>query len=209
MSLQPDQKALIFIGAIAVLGAGVRVVRAATRGNSVAAQPALDHQMAAADSARTQQGRGRSGTKGRGRGRGRSQSVPADRPEPRAKLDVDVATAAQLDSLPGVTPMMARRIVADRMMRGPFMSKDGLRRVSGAGPAFIQKLDTLVTFSGTFAPSSPTDTVIARRKKSSRKASMPPVAQRRSEPRRAPSLRAVADSYWPVRESSASRRRVT
>lgn len=209
MSLQPDQKALIFIGAIAVLGAGVRVVRAATGGNTVAAQPALDHQMAAADSARTQQGRGRSGTKGRGRGRGRSQSVPADRPEPRAKLDVDVATAAQLDSLPGVTPMMARRIVADRMMRGPFMSKDGLRRVSGAGPAFIQKLDTLVTFSGTFAPSSPTDTVIARRKKSSRKASMPPVAQRRSEPRRAPSLRAVADSYWPVRESSASRRRVT
>jgi DNA uptake protein ComE-like DNA-binding protein len=209
MSLQPDQKALIFIGAIAVLGAGVRVVRAATGGNTVAPQPALDHQMAAADSARTQQGRGRGGAKGKGRGRGRSQSGAPDRHQPKGKLDVDVATAAQLDSLPGVTPTIARRIVADRMMRGPFMSKDGLRRVSGVGPGLIRQIDSLVTFSGTFAPSSPADTVIAPRKKSFPRKSMPPVALRRSEPRRAPSHLAVVDNCSPVRGSSASPRQVT
>jgi DNA uptake protein ComE-like DNA-binding protein len=209
MSLQPDQKALIFVGAIAILGAGVRIVRAATSGNTVAAQPALDHQMAAADSARTQQGRGRGGAKGRGRGRGRSQTVSPDRHEPRGKLDVDVATAAQLDSLPGVTPLMARRIVADRMMRGPFMNKDGLRRVTGVGPGFLQQLDTLITFSGTIVPVSPADSVIAPRRKSRRKTFTPPVVQRRLEPRRAPSLRVTADNCSPAPGSSASRRRAT
>ena len=81
------------------------------------------------------------------------------------KLDLDVATAAQLDSLPGVTPTIARRIIADRMARGPFLSKDGLRRVSGVGPGLVEKLDTLVTFSGTFISSTPADTVIASRRK--------------------------------------------
>lgn len=207
MSLRPDHKALVFIGAIGVLGAGVRVMRAAAGEPAVVAQPALEHQLAAADSSRKQQGRGRSGSQRGGGRRGRG-STPADQTPIRGKLDVDAATAAQLDSLPGVTPTIAKRIVADRMMRGPFMSKDGLRRVSGVGPNLVQQLDTLITFSGTLAPTSPRDTVIVPRKKSRGRRTMPPVAQRRSAPPRAPSLRAVADSYLPVPVSSASRRRV-
>ena len=81
------------------------------------------------------------------------------------KLDLDVATAAQIDSLPGVTPLMARRIVGDRVRRGPFLSMTGLQRVSGVGRGFIQKIDTLVTFSGTYAFPSPGDTVIKPRKR--------------------------------------------
>jgi competence protein ComEA len=80
-------------------------------------------------------------------------------------LDLDVATAAQIDSLPGVTPLMARRIVADRIARGPFLSMNGLERVSGVGRLFIQKIDTLVTFSGTYRFPAATDTVIKKRKK--------------------------------------------
>src|SRR5512143_3369390 len=133
MSLRPDHKALVFVGSIALLGAAVRIMRAATGGIPVAAQPALDHQLAAADSARTQQARGRGGPKRRAGGqRGREPSAAPDRRiVSKGKLDLDIATAAQLDSLPGVTPMMARRIVADRMARGPFMGKDGLQRVTG------------------------------------------------------------------------------
>ena len=78
---------------------------------------------------------------------------------------MDVATAAQIDSLPGVTPLMARRIVADRMTRGPFMTADGLRRVAGVGPGFLKKIDTLITFSGTFVQSSVSDTIIPKRRK--------------------------------------------
>jgi DNA uptake protein ComE-like DNA-binding protein len=209
MSLRSDHKALVFVGAIAVLGAGVRVMRAATGAKSVAAQPALEHQLAAADSARVQQGRGRSAAKRGGR-RGRGASDSSDqRPPTKSKLDLDVATAAQVDLLPGVTPMMARRIVADRMMRGPFTSKDGLRRVAGVGPRLLQQLDTLITFSGTFAPSSPADTVIVPRKKMRPRSATPPVVLRKSAPPRAPSLRAAADNCWLVPVSSVLRRRAT
>src|SRR5438045_6361682 len=142
MSLRPDHKALVFIGAIGVLGAGVRVMRASTGEPALVAQPALEHQLAAADSSRKQQGRGRSASKQGANGR-RERGPTAAGPRPtRGKLDVDVATAAQLDLLPGVTPTIAKRIVADRMMPGPFMSKDGLRRVTGVGPKLIQQLDT-------------------------------------------------------------------
>lgn len=211
MSLRPDHKALVFVSSIAVLGAGVRVMRAVTGEPAVAPQPALDRQLAAADSSRLQQGRGRGGSKGRGGGRrGREQPASPDRRGyVNGKLDLDVATAAQVDSLPGVSPTIARRIIADRMMRGPFMSKDGLRRVSGVGPGLVEKLDSLVTFSGTYAPSSPADTVIASRRRKRGKSATPPVVQRRSAPPPAPSLRAASDSCWLVPVSSALRRRAT
>ena len=86
------------------------------------------------------------------------RSVLLDRPGYVAgKLDLDVATAAQIDSLPGVTPTMAKRIVADRMRRGPFLNANGLRRVSGVGDMFLLRIDTLVTFSGTMKQSTPSE----------------------------------------------------
>jgi competence protein ComEA len=36
--------------------------------------------------------------------------------------------------LPGVGPVLARRIIADREQRGPFGSIANLRRVKGIGP---------------------------------------------------------------------------
>ena len=75
-----------------------------------------------------------------------------------------MATAAQIDSLPGITPALARRIVEDRMRRGPFLGIDGLRRVYGVGPRFIARIDSMVTFSGVFRPGTPADTVIPKRK---------------------------------------------
>ena len=179
MSLRADQKALVFFGAVAVLGAGVRVLRAAGGPSPSAAQPALDRQIRSSDSAlqagrspRRKDGRAKSVRKGRGAaaeadtGR-RSRSVgPLDRRGYVGnRLDMDVATAAQIDSLPGVTPLMARRIVADRMSRGPFLSSDGLRRVVGVGSRFLKGIDTLITFSGTFLQASPSDTIIPKRRR--------------------------------------------
>jgi competence protein ComEA len=84
------------------------------------------------------------------------------------RLDIDIATAAQIDSLPGVTPLMAKRIVADRMARGPFASANGLQRVIGVSNAFLRHLDTLITFSGIFVHPSLSDTVIPKRRGSRR-----------------------------------------
>jgi competence protein ComEA len=84
------------------------------------------------------------------------------------KLDLDVATAAQIDSLPGVGPTMAKRIVVDRMKRGPFVTRDGFRRVAGVGPAFLARIDSLVVFSGTVRFPTEADTVIPSRRRSPR-----------------------------------------
>ena len=172
MTIRTDHKALLFIGAIGVLGAGVRVVRAATA-PTTELQPALVHQIQAADSsakaAHAPKGRKRkaAGQASPDSARKAYGSGPLDRPGYiGTRLDLDVASAAQVDSLPGVTPMMARRIVSDRMMRGPFVSRDGLRRVTGAGPKFIAGIDSLITFSGTVVQPNPADTVIVHRSRS-------------------------------------------
>lgn len=58
---------------------------------------------------------------------------------------LNLADAAELDTLPGVGPVTAQNIVADRDANGPFASLDDLQRVSGIGPALVARLDGLVT----------------------------------------------------------------
>jgi competence protein ComEA len=67
-------------------------------------------------------------------------------------LDLDRATEQEIDRLPRVGPVLARRIVANRDSFGPFGSILGLKRVKGIGAATAARLAPLVTFSG--APSS-------------------------------------------------------
>lgn len=58
----------------------------------------------------------------------------------RDKLDLNAATAEQLDSLPGVGPVMAERIVRWRTENGRFTSVDQLRNVPGIGEAKFSRL---------------------------------------------------------------------
>lgn len=61
-----------------------------------------------------------------------------------ALIDVNTATAAQLQTLPGIGPKMAERIM-DSRTRKPFRSIDDLRRVSVIGPKTLERLRPLVT----------------------------------------------------------------
>ena len=63
-------------------------------------------------------------------------------------IDLDQATAAEIERLPGVGPALAARIVAYRDSGGPFGGLAALRRVKGIGPATLERLARLVTFSG-------------------------------------------------------------
>jgi competence protein ComEA len=63
-------------------------------------------------------------------------------------LDLDTATEPEIDALPYVGPSLARRIVANRDSLGPFGALAALRRVRGIGPATLERLGSLVTFSG-------------------------------------------------------------
>jgi competence protein ComEA len=63
---------------------------------------------------------------------------------PAAPVDLNTATAAQLDQLPGVGPVLAQRIVDYRTQHGGFRSPDELRQVSGIGEAKFADLKNLV-----------------------------------------------------------------
>jgi len=55
-------------------------------------------------------------------------------------LDLNTATAAQLERLPGVGPVLAARIVVNRAERGPFADLADLERVGGVGAALVASL---------------------------------------------------------------------
>jgi competence protein ComEA len=59
-------------------------------------------------------------------------------------VDLNTATVEQLDTLPGIGPVMAAAIVAWRDANGRFTSVDQLGDVDGIGPARLEKLRELV-----------------------------------------------------------------
>jgi competence protein ComEA len=63
---------------------------------------------------------------------------------PTAPVSLSSATAEQLDTLPGVGPVTAQKIVAYRQDHGPFTSVDGLDAIPGIGPAKLADLRPLV-----------------------------------------------------------------
>lgn len=69
--------------------------------------------------------------------------VPAQSGPP-APLDLNTATAEALDTLPGVGPVLASRIVSWRQASGPFRSVEELGEVSGIGDAILSQVRALV-----------------------------------------------------------------
>jgi competence protein ComEA len=162
----PERKALLFLAAIALLGAGARL--AADRGADATApltRGALAAQLDAVDSARTaararrqgaKQGRKPAASRRGARGKGKAAAAPS------GPVDVDVADSAALEALPGIGPALAARIVAERSAGGAFGSPAGLERVRGIGPALARKLAPHVTFSGIPRPPNAADGSRAR-----------------------------------------------
>jgi competence protein ComEA len=69
----------------------------------------------------------------------------AGAPSPVARVSLSSATVEQLDSLPGIGPVTATKIVDWRTVHGPFRSVEALDEVPGIGPARIEQLRDLVT----------------------------------------------------------------
>lgn len=72
---------------------------------------------------------------------GSGSPTPATAP---ALVDLNTATAAELESLPGVGPATAQAILDHRAANGPFTSVDGLLDVRGIGEAKLAALRDLV-----------------------------------------------------------------
>ncbi len=71
------------------------------------------------------------------------QSAALARPD--GPVNVNTADSSALQSLPGIGPTLAARILSHRQEHGPFTSIEQLARVRGVGPATLARLDTLVT----------------------------------------------------------------
>lgn len=67
-------------------------------------------------------------------------AVPAGSAFSGGKVSLNTAGANELERLPGVGPVLAKRIVEYRKARGPFRSVDELRGVPGIGGAKFDKL---------------------------------------------------------------------
>jgi competence protein ComEA len=63
-------------------------------------------------------------------------------------VDVNRASAAELETLPGIGPALARRIMESRAEDGPFRTADDLLRVRGIGPATLERIRGLVRAGG-------------------------------------------------------------
>jgi competence protein ComEA len=60
-------------------------------------------------------------------------------------ININTATLEELDSLPGIGPTIAQRIIDYRAQNGPFSAIEDLMNVSGIGPSTFEKLKDLIT----------------------------------------------------------------
>jgi competence protein ComEA len=60
-------------------------------------------------------------------------------------IDINAATAEELESLPGIGPAIAERIIAERERIGGFVSVDDLARVEGISERMVDELRPLIT----------------------------------------------------------------
>jgi len=70
---------------------------------------------------------------------------PAGGPAGGGIVDLNTATAADLDTLPGIGPALPQRILDYRTQHGGFHNVDELRNVSGIGDAKCAEIKDLVT----------------------------------------------------------------
>jgi competence protein ComEA len=76
---------------------------------------------------------------------GRIQELPQPAVPPlSAALDVNRATERDFERLPGIGPVLARRIVEYRNTRGIFQDIEQLRRVKGIGKKTFERIRPLV-----------------------------------------------------------------
>jgi competence protein ComEA len=142
-----EKKALLFLSSILVLGTGLRTVQA-LRGDdhvSPSARAALESQIQAVDSARHKPKSKRS--KKRKSTHIVEHNETNEAPSTPEIIDIDIASAAEIETLRGVGPALAKRIVANRDSLGPFGSIDELTRVNGIGKRLAARLAGRVTFS--------------------------------------------------------------
>jgi competence protein ComEA len=70
---------------------------------------------------------------------------PSSQPAAGAKININTADSSALETLPGIGPSIAQRIIDYRQENGPFAKIDDIVNVSGIGTATFDKIRELIT----------------------------------------------------------------
>lgn len=62
-----------------------------------------------------------------------------------SQVNINTAGEAEFESLPGIGPALAKRILEYRQTHGPFQTIDEIDDVPGIGPALLEKIRNLIT----------------------------------------------------------------
>ena len=71
--------------------------------------------------------------------------VATEAPSTAELVNINTASSTELDTLPGIGPTTAQKIIDYRTQNGPFVSIEDIINVSGIGPGTYEKLKDLIT----------------------------------------------------------------
>ena len=60
-------------------------------------------------------------------------------------ININIASQAELESLPGIGPTTAKKIIQYREQNGPFLTAEDIINVSGIGPGTYERIKDLIT----------------------------------------------------------------
>jgi competence protein ComEA len=70
---------------------------------------------------------------------------PSAQTDPEGLVNINTADQKALESLPGIGPVIAQRILDHRQAHGPFTQIEDIMDVSGIGPSTFEKIRDLIT----------------------------------------------------------------
>ena len=77
--------------------------------------------------------------------KGEAASAPVASDGLAVRTNINSASAEELQTLPGIGPALAARIIAYRQEQGPFSTIEELENVSGIGPRTLDRLRPFIT----------------------------------------------------------------